>query len=278
MKRLLMFIVGISVASKKRMFLFNKILCLSFLLGPLVSHAAVFSIQSFRHNTENFYPYAFNLRLDSINANSTIPIDCEDGCIALALVQSYAGDWIEMKYSDGTYYKPFLQENLKARTVGELESQYSSWVGHLSPGLVARLIDSGSCVVLGYSTSRYGSEAIPLPGSPCTAFPLTNTKCNLDSKALIDYGTVNLNDIEGNKRDIDLNIKCDGETSAKFSLDSTSLDLSGGIKSELSISKENINMKPNELAVLTVTSVLHSSGGVVAGRYANSAILYVSWY
>ncbi|WP_368533272.1 hypothetical protein [Enterobacter hormaechei] len=287
MGKYIIFFIGTLSFANKIPWGLKYIFIVFFLLLPLTSQAAVIDFGAF---STSYGPrgeatkYNYSLVFKSINPNSTIPIDCADdydSCdVEVSLFDKKTGTWwYPHSYNVDSNAVYFRMDGIKASTVGELEQKLSKFVGTTISGLYSATyeVSTVSCIALTYSHNSSVSHRIQVPGSPCTDFPLTNTVCKFDNTPSINYGVVNSNNIEGNKKSVDLNIGCSGDTTVDFTLNSSSIDLSGGIVSNLSLSKEKAEIKAGNPSVVTVTSILHSSGKAVAGNHVNSAILYAAW-
>ncbi|HAV1840557.1 TPA: hypothetical protein JG919_003846 [Enterobacter hormaechei subsp. steigerwaltii] len=279
MEKIIIFFIGVSSFAKKMGVGLKSIFIVFFLLLPLTSQAAVIEFSDFKSEIGPrgvAVSYTYNLVFKSINPTSTVPIPCTYVCTVKA--QLYNGGWVDP--SGGPAFKTVVRG---VSTVGELEQKLSGLVGTSiltwSSAEGYHGIKPNACISLTYlspdSSDPY--RYLTVPGSPCSPLPLTNTVCKFDNTPSISYGVVNSNNIEGNKKSADLNIGCSGDTTVDFTLNNSSIDLSGGIVSKLSISKEKADIKAGDPSVVTITSVLHSSGKAEAGNHVNSAILYATW-
>ncbi|MHA1048201.1 hypothetical protein ACR9GK_19810 [Enterobacter hormaechei subsp. steigerwaltii] len=286
MEKIIIFFIGVSSFAKKMGVGLKSIFIVFFLLLPLTSRAAVIDFSDFRAidigPRGEVVTYGYSLVFKSINPTSTIPIHCMSACTVE--VQIYDGKYWVGPMQGQNVIPVFRKAVSGVSTVGELEQKLSGFVGTTISGLYSPTsgyygIKPDACITLTYRATDPNEPDYPqvVPGTPCSPLPLTNTVCKFDNTPSINYGVVNSNNIEGNKKSADLNIGCSGDTTVDFTLNNSSIDLSGGIVSKLSISKEKADIKAGDPSVVTITSVLHSSGKADAGNHVNSAILYAAW-
>lgn len=246
------------------------------------------------HRGSDYIIYA-ELEIKSVDSTSTLPVECPNGCyVGVAPVARGMITYPDTIATSASSW-PWAFVN-GASTLGELEKKMM--------GVVPRTVNYFSnvsvpvtnvCAALIYfpnpdprvpngvgQTWQTGSVAFGkiAPGSNCAYFPLTNTKCSLDLKNInIEHGALSAKEIEGNRKEVSLEITCDGNSDVSLSLNENKPDLGGGVYSDLSLSNSKLNISANGKAGVVLSSIIHTDGNVTFGQHKNnSVVLSADWY
>lgn len=235
---------------------------------------------------------AFDLVIDNMDTTSNIPVpECVNGCTLGIAFRNGDGENV------GSMLVSLPHAVVYGSTVGELESNFLkenkygappitvTGFGLVYTGASRYLYDTGACFYFGYIPdtniywSGYGLFGIKaIGGSICTPLPMSTVTCNITSPSVdIDHGALSEKEIEGNKKSKTINIACDGKSTINISLDSTDVDLQGGVSSHLELSSSQLNAN-NGNNTETITSTLHKSGSVSTGLHKNAGVvLRIDW-